>query len=503
MLELESKQVVIRFGSASTALKKALAGLKESGFTVHEATQQRFVDTYFDTENLGLAQAGWSCRIRRIDGQPLLATLKQHNAEQTQMFRRREITQSIDVTHTADWRRHSGLVGAELDNLIPAHEKLHNRFEQRARRTNYRLTRSDVVDNELCLSLDRIDLAEPSLSYTELEIELVRGPEAILETAHAIVEQLPHFVSARMSKKDRALFNLDPIRAQRAGMPSHSWRELAMRNLSEQLEQAEYYAPYAWEGVHPEGVHQLRIACRRILAGLQGFHAALPIAEAGLLRSHTQSLFRRLGAVRDLDVHATDLTRLSPSKRYKHKLSKERRSAQRCLADYLAAGGLSVMREDLSRLTVTAQAMLPDDLSIEDGIEQQIQPQLLALRSLGQSAIRKMRPKNLHRLRLAAKTISYQLDCIPETSEKLTLALGSLQHELGRHQDAQISITRIRAQSRGKNSTRALARFERRSRRSQKRLKPVWRSLLAVVDGGELFLLKATPKPPPAETIPP
>ena len=56
------------------------------------------------------------------------------------------------------------------------------------------------------------------------------------------------------------------------------------------------------EGSDPEGIHQARVACRRIRSALQTFGPVLDPAWAEALRAELGTLAADLGAVRDAEV---------------------------------------------------------------------------------------------------------------------------------------------------------------------------------------------------------
>lgn len=71
--------------------------------------------------------------------------------------------------------------------------------------------------------------------------------------------------------------------------------------FDEQIEALKTHTPAALEGFDPKGIHQARVATRRLKAGLELLHelvgkAAKPLDRAG------KKLRRRLGPLRDLDV---------------------------------------------------------------------------------------------------------------------------------------------------------------------------------------------------------
>ncbi|HLI44473.1 MAG TPA: CHAD domain-containing protein [Acidimicrobiales bacterium] len=77
--------------------------------------------------------------------------------------------------------------------------------------------------------------------------------------------------------------------------------------ISEDLARLRRSEPIVLEGIDPEGIHQARVACRRLRSRLRTFAPALRPNKAERLAAELGWLGRRLGAVRDLDVLADRL----------------------------------------------------------------------------------------------------------------------------------------------------------------------------------------------------
>ena len=68
--------------------------------------------------------------------------------------------------------------------------------------------------------------------------------------------------------------------------------------IAEQLDELHVHGAVALEGADPEGVHQLRVAVRRIRAVLK----ASRFDDGGVLLAELRWFFSELGPLRDLDV---------------------------------------------------------------------------------------------------------------------------------------------------------------------------------------------------------
>ena len=57
--------------------------------------------------------------------------------------------------------------------------------------------------------------------------------------------------------------------------PDDAWSKLGGNYLAEQMQALTAYEPFAYEGLHPEGVHQMRVAIRRMRAVFRAFRGVL------------------------------------------------------------------------------------------------------------------------------------------------------------------------------------------------------------------------------------
>ena len=147
--------------------------------------------------------------------------------------------------------------------------------------------------------LDQTSLMEKPTSggtaFMELELELVEGREESLLQVAKTMQKRFGLLESRRGKFDRGLqaAGLSP-----PGAPLARWvygdtsyldelreREfsaddpaihLAYRCFLEQFEEMLAQEPKAWEGLDPEGVHQMRVRTRRLRAAFRAFKDVMP-----------------------------------------------------------------------------------------------------------------------------------------------------------------------------------------------------------------------------------
>jgi CHAD domain-containing protein len=134
------------------------------------------------------------------------------------------------------------------------------------------------------------------------------GPvDAVLETMHALagtVAVLPP--RAALAEEGRALARVEAVRPRRLGPPVldpdldvEEALVLALGHLTEVLL---WHAPAAREGASPEGVHQMRVAMRRLRSLLRVFRPACDGASLRGFDAELRALAAVLGPARDWDV---------------------------------------------------------------------------------------------------------------------------------------------------------------------------------------------------------
>ena len=194
------------------------------------------------------------------------------------------------------------------------------------------------------------------------------------------------------------------------------------------------------------GVHQLRVAIRRLRTTLHVFGDALPQRTAEALERELAELGRAVGPVRDLDVLAQAIAKrgrridakLEPAVTTIMRHVRDRRAAAHAvLVTTLDAPRTLRMVERLEALGRGRGAEAPASGTVAAGL---VQPLVRELVRAGKKSREEATPKRLHKLRIRAKGLRYALESLDGLGGKAARALVGrlidLQHALGDQRDA-------------------------------------------------------------------
>lgn len=269
------------------------------------AVTRRLTSVYFDTPDLKLAAHGMALRVRQIGGKRI-QTLKLPVAVDTGLQVHREIEFEIDgdtpiLSRIDDVAAQAFLAANEIDGRLVA--VFVTEFDRR-------LWPLQMFDSEIELALDRgvIRSGNRSMPLSEAELELKSGrPERLYELALALHGTVSFTLEPRTkSARGYALFSgtrpeprrAAPVRLDSEMDGARAFVEIA-RNCVGQLRANEEPARH---GDDPEGIHQMRVAVRRLRALVGIFRNDLDGPVHAFLSAELRWLQRQLGPARDWDV---------------------------------------------------------------------------------------------------------------------------------------------------------------------------------------------------------
>ncbi len=310
---LSDAEIELKLRGEPEALKAMFASPTIDTKATGRGLTRRLENVYYDTGDQRLRAHGLAFRVRK-DGRRYVQTLKSNDAGGL-------------VAYRGEWQ--TPLRSAEpdlgilpagaseaLDGLVAPHE-LRSLFTTRVRRQTRRLETGNhgappsLV--EAALDLGAIEAGGSSLPIAEIELELIDGsPKALYDLALELDALAPLHVETR-SKPARG-YTL-------ASGESPAWQkaeplELAARTTVGEAIGAVLRAclqhwcaneAAALDGLDPEGVHQMRVALRRVRSALSVFGRLIAPERRAWLSGEAKRIISGLGPARDWDVFLTEL----------------------------------------------------------------------------------------------------------------------------------------------------------------------------------------------------
>jgi CHAD domain-containing protein len=431
---------------------------------VRSKPTKRLVDSYLDTEDWRIGRSGFVLRTRKSGGLGEV-TLKDTTPAKGGLRKRVEITEQLPPGGT-DELGDEGPVGRRL-RALAGNRPLRTVLEVRTTRRPYDVLVGEETAGEVALDETSTSVGggERPTRLRRVEVEVSRD---WARATHDLVGDLRATCAlqpATLSKFEAGLLaagvsvpgtpDLGPTQVS----PGSSVGELAYAVLRRNLTSMLVHEPGTRLGEDPEELHDMRVATRRLRAGMSLFENALPV-RARHLRDELGWLGRELGAVRDLDVQLERITEwtkeVPPDDRsaldgLARLLEKERgdaraqflSSVESARYERLVSGLSTVFRQGPSRRSAAARApaaaVVPDLVSARQR----------AAAKAARRARRSGRPDDFHRLRIRCKRLRYALefvsDIYPGATQKMVRRVTRLQDLLGLMQDAIVASTRLHA----------------------------------------------------------
>jgi CHAD domain-containing protein len=456
-LDLRPVERWLALRTGPTAVAESIPGLE-----IVPGAPKRLVDVYVDTEDWRMGRAGYVLRVRRRAGR-LETTLKDLSTATKGLRRRLEVTQPLPASGLSGLDR-AGEVGWRVEALAGA-RALNQVLEVRTRRRPFDLAIHGERVGELALDDTVIAIGHERrrLRLTRVEVEV---QPAWVDAMQPFVERLRRecgLQPATLSKFEAGLMaagigipgppDLGPVGVS----PDSTLGELAYRVLRKEASAMLARVPGTRLGEDIESLHQMRVATRRMRAGMDMFASVLPV-RAGRLRAELGWLAALLGEVRDLDIQ------LGRFDDWTEEMPGDHREALDELADLLAGHRVQARRALLEaldsrryeRLVSGLVAMLaqgPSSRSTAGRAPAVVtMPALIgerhrAARKAARRAKRTGAATDYHRLRIRCKRLRYALEFASGLYDGelkgFVRQMTRLQDALGSMQDAAVASSRL------------------------------------------------------------
>jgi triphosphatase len=215
----------------------------------------------------------------------------------------------------------------------------------------------------------------------------------------------------------------------------------------------------------PEGVHDMRVASRRLRSALSDFRPYL--RKGSIPISRLKAIAQSLGAVRDEDVVIAALDELRSKADEKvgkgietiaEEHHRQRRQARSVLEHLIRASAIAELRDDF-RARLRTATKIPEDQAAGEGANQVptfsqvgakiIGDRLKQLSDAGDCVYRPLRTKQLHRMRILAKRLRYAVElfvpCWGDDFKKAAEEIAGFQTSLGELHDCDVWIVNLGA----------------------------------------------------------
>lgn len=284
-----------------------LAALGDSAVVARHARNRglvrRLEAIYYDTPSRLLFGLGMSLRVRR-SGKHYVQTLKRAAADAGPLVRDEWECPVEDMTPDL-----SRLPAAQIGEALAAvgGEALVAVFATKVRRLTRAIELPDATV-ELAFDDGTIEAGGHSAPLSEVEIELKTGDAgAIYDFAMALLDVAPLRVGT-LSKAERGFqlaYAAEPrtVKASSSGVSAEGSVDDAVAVLLAGC-QAQVMANQAAaeRGVDPEGVHQMRVALRRLRSAVSVFKREVPSASLAAVSAEAKWVAAALGPARNWDV---------------------------------------------------------------------------------------------------------------------------------------------------------------------------------------------------------
>jgi inorganic triphosphatase YgiF len=426
--------------------------------------RRRLVSVYYDTADFDLSVRHMAVRLRKVGGR-WLQTVKADGQTRLGLHERPEWEHVVpgpvlDPDRVPDEEVRSLLATSDLQPV----------FVTDFWRTTRMLQWKDGSEIELALDRGEIRAGEHVQALCEVELELKRGqPQSLYDLALAIAGRV-HLSVENRSKAERgyALLAGEEASGVRKAAPAGLTRDLPVEDafaamLFGSLEHLDGNRQAVVLQREAEGIHQMRVALRRLRAALGLFRALIPRAASRAVGAEAKWLNGELGAARDWDVLTQEtlvplLRRVEPDDAT-HSLEVAVRQASeegwrralaavespRYTALLLTAGQWLVGRRWREAMTAPQRQQL--DAPLPALAAEVLEDRHRKLRKAGRH-IGSLTAEERHALRIRVKKLRYASDYLAELyprgrAKRYVNALTRLQTVLGALNDGAVARVRL------------------------------------------------------------
>jgi CHAD domain-containing protein len=426
------------------------------GYVVRAVGTKNLVDTYYDTADWRLHRAGFTCRVRQ-KGQGAELTLKSMAAAQDGVRTRRELNEPLGAD--ASPADAPGQCGAMV-RLIAGRRPLAPLFTLEQTRRLFMLADGTGDAAEIAVDETRVPGREATATLSRVEVEVAPGALERVRRFTGVLTVAAGLTPGTMSKFEAGmaaagLVPLDPA----AGLGPASVTATMTAGEAGYAVLRKHFAVFLANeggtrlGEDIEGLHDMRVAARRMRAAMAAFAPWLPPRMARH-RLELGWVAAALGTVRDLDVQLEQLREWQAGyaagsdafQAIEAVLTGRREAGRKRMLAVLDSRRYEQFVERFSRALragaprsfhagrVPVLAVAPDV----------IERRYRTVRRRGGRITPQSAPAAYHALRIDAKKLRYALEFLGPLYGKVlpgfVAKVTALQDILGEHQDAEVAV---------------------------------------------------------------
>ncbi len=437
-----------------------LQGPMPGAFRVEAGGTKELDDTYFDTAAWHVHRAGYTCRVRRKGGSSEL-TLKGMAEASGGMRSRRELTEALE-NPDSDVKAALGPCG-DLLRAVAGRAPIKAVFRVRTRRQIFNLSDEQGLLAEIAVDETSIPVGEDRpvrLSRVEVEVdpaavERARPFVAALVAANGLAEAGTSKFEAALIATGQTVPRVGADLGLTAVSPEMTAGEVAYAVLRKQFGALLTNEPGTRLGEDIEGLHDMRVASRRLRAAMAAFR---PFLTPRMLRFRDQLgwVAAALGEVRDLDVQLERMhewranfppERAAALEAVEALLETRRRAARKRMLAVLDSRRYSQLCASFSTALRFGppRSFAPGRVALLAIAPDMVERRYKRVRKQGDLIRKDSSPDAYHLLRIDAKKLRYALEFVGngiygKPALEFSARVTAMQDVLGLHQDAYVAM---------------------------------------------------------------
>jgi triphosphatase len=293
-----AKSDVAHFKRQLTAMSKDMQ--------ISGPTTRKVMSTYYDTPSLILLHWGISLRLRR-DARKWMQTIKSAGNAVNGLHQRIEIENEV-ANGQLDFNKFTNTVYENFLRQESLQHQIQPIFSTNIQRTEWQLSFVNGDQVELVLDIGDLIAGDKREPICEIELELKQGNAGrLFEIALQLQQHIPLWIE-NISKAHRgyayyrpqqpSIVSANPAKLHRKMKASEALTAIVQECLT-QLQGNQEMVLY---GKDIEGVHQMRVALRRLRSALNVFGCVSSKQHCNKLITELKWITGVLGTARDLDV---------------------------------------------------------------------------------------------------------------------------------------------------------------------------------------------------------